>query len=211
MQLMGRLRAAGLAIVFLAAALLSGCDHLPANDCKDHDGRADWQALLMRQDFDALEQQLDGLQQRYEQGGITDLQLRSAWQGFDDLPPQAGGALDAWVARRPASYFARLARGYHHRSQAAAMRDGQWARVKQELRLAGEDAQASLPLRRTPVLSLDLLLDVAGRACDRKALDEYQALAKAYAPGSARLLAPRSQAFPGHCAHVRAQAASGPG
>lgn len=205
---MDRLR---LAAACLTLALLSGCAQLPANDCKGGDGRGDWQALLMQQDFDTLEQQLDGLQQRYEQGGVTDLQLRSAWQGFDDLPPQAGRALDAWVAQRPASYFARLVRGYHHRSQAVAMRDAPWARVKEELRLAGEDAQASLPLRRVPVLSLHLLLDVARRACDRKALDEYQALAQAYAPGSALLRDQRLEATPRHCGGQLAPAASGPG
>lgn len=189
-----------LAVALLALVLLAGCGKPPAND---------WQALLTDKDYGALEEQLARLQDGYEQGGVSDLQLRSAWRAFDRMPPRAAVLLDEWVALRPSSYFARLARGYHHRSQAWWIRGDtkaravgreQWARVKEELKLAGEDAQASLALRRKPVLSLYLLFDAAGMTCDRKALDEYFTLSQAYA-GHSTLLYARRMLFlePGWC------------
>ena len=168
----------------LTVFLLLGCSKQPP---------AELRGLLLDRAFEALEVRLKELQDRYSRGELSDLQLRTAYRAFDRMPPDAEKALDEWLAYSPKSYFARVTRGYHHRSQAFWQRGTglardisvkQWELVHARLKLAEQDMRASLQLHAKPVLSYYVLMDTAGLPCDRKAIDEYFAQSTEIVPHS---------------------------
>jgi tetratricopeptide (TPR) repeat protein len=122
---------------------------------------------------DELERLLGGLQAAYERGDLAQGRLWGVFGLFDNVIPGTLPAFDAWVARSPKSYAARLARGKQLAALGWDARGGKYARetpdenFREMRRLharAADDLGASLALAQRPFLSIETLMGVANGA-----------------------------------------------
>ena len=121
-------------------------------------------------EVERLEQMLGGSQAAYEEGKLAEDALWRTFQLFDQLIPGTLPAFDAWAARFPQSYAARVARGRQLAALGWDARGGKWTRdtprenFREMARLHGlavAELQASLTLAKRPFLSVETLLQVA--------------------------------------------------
>lgn len=119
--------------------------------------------LLRTKQFDQLNKRFHQFQLSYEEGKIDDRSLTLEYQGFYDTSPENEPYFNEWVAYKPSSYPARLARGIYYRVVAENKRGEQFVRdtprenmvqMSQYLSLAEADLQASLSLTSKPIVSL---------------------------------------------------------
>jgi tetratricopeptide (TPR) repeat protein len=75
-----------------------------------------------RRDFDALEAQLREIRQFHDSRYCSDRPLLITLNALRDGSPRLTATFDAWVAAKPASAFARVARGAHFDEQALQAR-----------------------------------------------------------------------------------------
>jgi hypothetical protein len=165
-------------------------------------------AMLLEQDYGALEKSLGATQQRFEAGTLTEYELRDAFEPFETLrDPQARANLREWVARSPDSYVANLALGFHDRAVGSAARGKKfWDEVSLEQRegfirnfsLAEPLLRKSITLTPRPYLSALNLMMIAGNVGDRPFLNATLLLANQALPSNrlariiyARYLLPR--------------------
>jgi tetratricopeptide (TPR) repeat protein len=131
----------------------------------------DLQTLFRAERFDELEQSLSALQRRYEEGAISDEDLRNAYRAFYPTDPQLEAKYSSWIEQFPKSYAAHLARAVYYRQVASEQRGGafidkttdeQIQNMTSTLKKASQDVQVSLGLTSKPVLSLVQAIDFAG-------------------------------------------------
>lgn len=131
----------------------------------------DLQKLLDANRFDELERKLSGLQLQYEQGAISEEDLRDAFRAF--YPTDAGlvPKYNSWIQQFPNSYAAHLARAIYYYNVAAERRGGAYIdRTTDEqirgmtvaLQQSSQEIQVSLERTRKPILSLSRAIEVAG-------------------------------------------------
>lgn len=118
--------------------------------------------LVEQRDFDALERLFAAHQSRFDQDPATVDALEYAYAAFDHLPADAEATLGEWIAKMPASYTARTARGrfYLGRGLEARGTDLISATPKANIRTmqaqlakAKADLDASVPLTAKPYVS----------------------------------------------------------
>lgn len=153
-------------------------------------------ALVERRDFEGLERIFAARQAKFEQDDSTGQALEYAFYAFADLPPAADAALGEWIAKMPASYAARTARGRFYFSKGLDARGtdviGDTPKeniqaMRAYLAKAKADLDASLPLTAKPYVSQLFLLELYKTGGTREqARLVYDAAVKAY-PQSVRL------------------------
>ena len=72
-------------------------------------------ALLKAGKYDNLDRYLGNLQDGYERGDHAEAKVENAFAAFASADPSLQVKLDAWIAGRPQSFAARLARGEYYR------------------------------------------------------------------------------------------------
>jgi TPR repeat protein len=156
---------------------------------------------LTANDVDEAERLLGGLQNGYENGELSHAQLWKRFGLFDFVIPGTLPTLDAWVARYPQSYVARLVRGRQYAALGWDARGGNYAsetpseNFREMARLhtlAADDLLASLALARRPFLSVETLMDVARLAGAHETVeklfeDGVQAMPRTFALYRARM------------------------
>jgi len=145
---------------------------------------ADAGELLRKNDIAALEATLGELQRQFEQGSVSEIDLRNAYRPFYEPSPEARTNLFRWAKEKPASYAARLAEGIYYKKQGQKARGGRFisetprgaiAKMEEYYAKAHVDLIASKKLTAKPYLSVFHLLDIAAQEGD---IDESLALLK---------------------------------
>lgn len=171
-------------------------------------GQDEVATLLLKHDYDTLEQSFAAKQQSFERGELTEVQLRQAFEPFAVLrDEQALEKLREWAAQSPRSYVAHLALGLSYRAQGSAARGTKsWAKTapeKQEglvrnFALAEPELRKSITLTAKPYLSLLNMMAIAGNVQNRPFLNATLLLANEALPDNllarlsyARFLLPR--------------------
>ena len=192
----------------LVAPLLAACLATAPLAAGASAGQEDVTALLLSPDHGALAQSLTAVQQGFEAGRLTELELQQAFDPFASLTDaQALQALREWAAQSPASYVAHLALGLSHRAQGSnargrtfwddttpAQREG----MLEHFALVEPELRRSITLTAKPYLSLLNLMAIAAHRADRPLLNATLLMANEALPGNrmarlqyARFLLPR--------------------
>ncbi|MDY0745751.1 DUF4034 domain-containing protein [Paucibacter sp. R3-3] len=171
-------------------------------------GQDDVAALLLRHDYATLERSLSAVQQEFEAGQLTELELKRAFEPFAALADaQALQAVREWVAQSPDSYVAHLALGLSYRVQGSDARGRKyWEDTTPEQRkgmlqnfaLAEPELRRSITLTAKPYLSLLNLMSIAANMGNRPVLNATLVMANEALPDNraarlqyARYLLPR--------------------
>ena len=126
--------------------------------------------LLRAREFVALESATRQVQERFENGTLSDIQLRNIYRQFYDLDEQDLGKIEAWKNTVPGSYSAHLIRGVHFKRKAADARGGKYIsqtppdnikRMRQYEEIAITELRNSLKLTEKPFLSVFQLLEIS--------------------------------------------------
>jgi tetratricopeptide (TPR) repeat protein len=129
--------------------------------------------LLRGGQYVELDARMSEVQRRYEQGAISEAELRDDFHAFPRPDPALAASLDAWVQKFPNSYVAHLARGIYYKRVA-------WTADPDELdtspsqasmeasKRAVTDLQLSATLTRKPLLTFYHLLDSTAPRVDRE-------------------------------------------
>jgi hypothetical protein len=161
-----------LALMIITGALSRGAVAADAGD------------LLRRNDIATLDAMLNELQKQFEQGSVSEIDLRNAYRTFYEPSAEARTNLFRWAKEEPASYPARLAEGIYYKKQGQKARGGRFigetprdaiAKMEEYYAKAHVDLVASEKLTAKPYLSVFHLLDIAAQAGDS---DESLALMK---------------------------------
>ncbi len=126
--------------------------------------------LLEAGNYGQLDAELSTYQDAYRRGAIGDEETAKAFIVLQRSDPDLRPAYDKWVAEKPGSYVARLARGYYLMNLGYLARGGayraktskaQFADMHGLFKVAQEDLEASLKLDSKPVLSYGTLIAIA--------------------------------------------------
>jgi hypothetical protein len=126
-------------------------------------------SLLKAGEFEHLESATRELQQRFETGAASEIELHNTYKQFYTLNRDALANLDEWKSRIPDSYAAHLIRGAYYRRIAGDLRGGKYTNEtpKENLEamhryfdLAEVDLAKSLQLTEKPFLSVLHLLNI---------------------------------------------------
>ena len=164
--------------------------------------------MLSEQDYASLEHALSATQEKFEQGELTEFQLRRAFEPIAALTDaKALESLREWAAQSPRSYVANLALGLNYRVQGSKARGTKyWEKTAPEQReamvrdfaLAEPALRKSITLTSRPYLSLLNLMKIAGNVQARPVLNAILLLANEALPANqlarlnyARYLLPR--------------------
>ena len=152
-----------------------------------------FQGLLESGSTVAVGRHLDGLQQRFEAGSASEVELRDAYRLFYKLDDAQVRALQRWVVESPTSYVAHLSLGVYLAHAAHAARGTRYVagtsktdmdRYRQLEESARKELDASLPLTAKPYLSLFQMLDLDGMTGDRVALASSERRASEMLPAN---------------------------
>lgn len=147
--------------------------------------------LLDSGSFAQLDAEMSSYQTAYGNGVISDEQASRALIALKQNDPDLRPAYDRWVAERPTSYVARLARGYFLMSLGNLARGSDYAartpnaRFQDMERLfeqAMTDLEASLQLDQRPTLSYGPMIVIAKVRGDRESARELLGRAIALDP-----------------------------
>jgi hypothetical protein len=142
-------------------------------------------------DYEALERRFNDLQARYESGAMTDVELLELIGRTRPRQLALAPALDTWVERYPASYYARLLRGLLYRTLALEARGARtanktaasgFAQMHRYFERADLDYRASLALAQKPVLTHAFVVEMATFTGDRERADAALQEANRVAP-----------------------------
>lgn len=124
-------------------------------------------SLLVAGDFARLDAELAAYQDAYRSEMIGDEQASKPFIALVQSDPDLRGAYDKWVAEKPRSYVARLARGYYLAGLGYEARGNQYAKDTSRaqfkdmgayFKAAMDDLQASLALDAKPTLSYGTMI-----------------------------------------------------
>ena len=125
---------------------------------------------LARKDFSFLNTTLNGVQRSFEEGHLSEIELRNAFRPFRNLNSQQQEALRAWPKNSPDSYAAQLALGIFLKSAGWEARGGKFIsetssqQINEMLRLfelSRSELNRSLRFAEKPYLTVFHLLDIA--------------------------------------------------
>jgi hypothetical protein len=143
----------------------------PPDTTAEQASRQETLRLLRTENYADLDKKMNGLQEAYEQGLISDESLLHAFRAFYDADPGLEGNYRAWVAAYPKSYAAHLAHATYDRILAAQARGGKYRDETPQARFdemdklldkAMEENEASVSLTSKPLLTFYSVLWVAG-------------------------------------------------
>ena len=132
--------------------------------------KAKLRALLESGKLAALDAEMSAYQTAYRNGAIGDEEASKAFIALKTNDPDLRPAYDKWVAEYPASYAARLARGYYLMSLGYVARGTEFAYKTPRARFddmrvlfrdALSDLQASLKLDSKPTLSFGSMITMS--------------------------------------------------
>jgi tetratricopeptide (TPR) repeat protein len=158
------------------------------------DAGTDVVALLAANDVATVDTYLNGVQQRFEEGSATEIELRNAFRPVYDLTGPAAENLHGWAASHPDSYAAHLAEGIFLKKRGLAARGDKFISETSQSQLdemrryfgpSKAQLERSRALTKKPLLSIFHLLDIASNI---GTADESLALVNAadtMAPGNA--------------------------
>jgi len=144
--------------------------------------------LLEAGKFAELDAEMSAYQAAYREGRIGDEEASKAFIALKSTDPDLRAAYDKWVAQHPASYVARLARGYYLMSLGWVARGTDYAYntplarfgdMRVLFRDALSDLEASLELDPKPTLSYGSMISMS--RADRGLGDKEDYLARARA------------------------------
>jgi len=134
--------------------------------------------LLAANDAAAADELLNGVQKKFEDGTLSEIELRNAFRPIYDLTPAEAENLHAWAASHPKSYAAHLAEGIYYKKRGLAARGDKFIsetsksaldEMQRNLVPAKAELTKSRELTKKPYLSLFHLLDIAAQDGDRSA------------------------------------------
>jgi TPR repeat protein len=140
------------------------------------------QALLKAGDFERLDAEMTAYQDAYRAGAIDDSAAAEAFVVLVDRDPDMRAAYDSWVAVRPQSYVARVARGYYFMKMGYLARGSEYASktpqaqfdaMRAYFNAAREDLELSLKLDAKPSLSYGTLIAIAEGPGARELRERY--------------------------------------
>jgi tetratricopeptide (TPR) repeat protein len=154
-------------------------------------------AQLRARRFDQLETLLEASRKAALEDPARELDFEIAFLAFRIGDPGARAHLDAWVAAKPRSWAARLARGRYLSRQAYIARGGglsrettekQFSAMRELLSTARRDIDAALQLEPRLTEAYTLLIDQASsEQADPQVCRDLAAKAFAFAPGNLRI------------------------
>lgn len=132
--------------------------------------------LLRSNNVKELDHLLTNVQQQFEQGSLSETELRNAYRPFYELDEQAAGNLTRWVSDFPTSYVAHLALGIYFKKRGLSSRGDEYiantstaeiAEMSKYYGAAVEALRASLSLTAKPFLSVFHLMTISTQFGDR--------------------------------------------
>jgi hypothetical protein len=127
-------------------------------------------ALLRAQEFETLESATRQVQEKFEKGALSDIQLRNTYRQFYDLDEQDLAKIKEWKKTVPASYAAHLILGVYFKRKGFDARGDKYIsqtpqenidRMRQYHESAITELGKSLKLTEKPFLSVFHLLDLS--------------------------------------------------
>jgi hypothetical protein len=126
--------------------------------------------LLRAQEFETLESATRQVQEKFEKGALSDIQLRNTYRQFYDLDEQDLAKIKEWKKTVPGSYAAHLIRGINFKRKGFDARGDKYIsqtpqenidRMRQYHESAITELGKSLKLTEKPFLSVFHLLDLS--------------------------------------------------
>lgn len=133
--------------------------------------------LLKARDFKNLESATKQIQSKFENGELSEIELRNTYRQFYNLDQETLDKVQEWKSKFPASYAAHLIRGtYFKRKGFDAREDKYISEIPQENiekmhqyhEIAKIELNTSLKLTRKPFLSVFHLLEISQSDGDKK-------------------------------------------
>lgn len=149
--------------------------------------------LLQDNNVTELETLLAGVQRRFEDGELTEIELRNAYRPFYDLDEGAARNLAKWASSSPRSYAAHLALGIYLKRRGIDARGDKYIadtsreameQVSVYYRMAAEELRFSMTLTKKPYLSTFHLLTISMQFGDRDTSIAMLRRAKAILPSN---------------------------
>jgi tetratricopeptide (TPR) repeat protein len=134
--------------------------------------KAETRQLLQTGHFDVLDQRYGEIQAEYDNGVISDVDLRAAFRTFYDPDPALERWFEAWTKHLPNSYVAHLARGIYYKYVGGERRgsefsdnttSAQFAGMHAAHRVAVGEFDLSLTLETKPLLTYLHSIDIEMR------------------------------------------------
>jgi tetratricopeptide (TPR) repeat protein len=156
-------------VVTTSLIMLAGCTSPPATEATQIQP-IDAGSLLRSNSFAKLDREFATLQRKYEQGSITEENLRDAFRVFYPTDATLATKYDQWVSEFPRSYVARLARAIYYKKVGEEKRGGDYINQTSEQQIRGmqeallqslRDSDASVTLTAKPLLSYLQEMDIA--------------------------------------------------
>lgn len=157
-------------------------------------------SLFEQGDLDALDQELNAIQRRYESNELTEENLQEHFGWFRSRGSIDGKKFDAglttWVEQKPQSYAAHLMRGIFYVQRgfdsrgtkfSAETSGAQFREMRRWFKRGKKDLTASLAMTNKPLLSHSWLMSVALLSSNRAEHQAYFNEAINYAPRTYRI------------------------
>ncbi len=118
--------------------------------------------LFLEGKFTELDKKLDDLQQDYEKGKLSDINIMHISRGFYNTSDDWRANYDVWISKNPKSYSAHLMRGIYFVRRALESRGGKYINetssdqirlMRENFKLALVDLKASLALTQKPIVT----------------------------------------------------------
>ena len=133
--------------------------------------------LLQEREFEALESATRQVQKRFENGTLSEIQLRNIYRQFYNLDEPTLARVEAWKNAIPRSYAAHLILGVHFKRKAGDVRGGKYIiqtppdkiqSMQQFNEIAFSELNHSLDLADKPFLSVFQLLEISKTRGDKE-------------------------------------------
>lgn len=159
-----------MSIVALSSLLASATPSTAAAPILNGHDQTELLALLRVQAFETLESSTRQVQEQFEKGALSDIQLRNTYRQFYDIDEQDLAKIKEWKKTVPGSYAAHLILGVYFKRKGFDARGDKLIsqtpqenldRMRQYLERALTELGKSLKLTEKPFLSLFHLLDIS--------------------------------------------------
>lgn len=178
------MKSSTLIVVFLSAVLiLVSCSQ----------DEIDLIGLLKAKKYDELELATKRIQVKFDEGDLSDIQLRNIYRQFYNLDEEALNNIQDWKSKFPSSYAAHLITGTYFKKRGLDARGGKYRaetpsenleKMREDHRIAKQDLYKSLKLTSKPFLSVFHLRDISQYEGDKKTSLDLLELANRMYPGN---------------------------
>jgi hypothetical protein len=149
--------------------------------------------LLKARDFKNLESSTKKIQTKFEDGALSEIELRNIYRPFYNLDQESLDKVEEWERKIPASYAAHLIRGIHFKRRGGDARGDKWIsetpqenikKMEQYFEIAKSELNASLNVTAKPFLSVFHLLEISGVTGDQETSSTLLASANKMLPSN---------------------------